>query len=37
MVPMFVPDTLIAKIIAAVVTIVFLFLFVRAYLRNGRL
>lgn len=35
-VPMMVPDSLAAKIVAAVVTIVILFFFIRAYIRNGR-
>jgi len=35
--PVFVPDSLVAKIVIAVITLVALYLFVRAYRRSGRL
>jgi hypothetical protein len=37
MVPVFVPDSLAAKIVVSIVTIVALILFIRAYVRSRRL
>jgi hypothetical protein len=37
MVPILVPDSLAAKIVVSITTIVALILFIRAYMRNGRL